>query len=90
MRTAEELKANYEQGYKSTPISKIKQEMLAAQQEQLAACIREFFDEGDACGPVCYLNELMKNRADNADGLRISSFIMRLERFDRCINVLRK
>ncbi|MCF0040121.1 hypothetical protein [Dyadobacter fanqingshengii] len=90
MRTAEELKANYEQGYKSTPISKIKHEMLAAQQEQLVTCIREFFDEGDACGPVCYLNELMKNRADNADGLRISSFIMRLERFDRCINVLRK
>ncbi|MCF0060206.1 hypothetical protein MUK70_13220 [Dyadobacter chenwenxiniae] len=90
MTRIQESKENIEPTFKNLKISALRQEMLNVQKDKLIAHIREFFDEGDACGPVCYLNELMKRSPDNAEGLRISSFLMRLERFDRCITVLRK
>ncbi|MCE7063818.1 hypothetical protein [Dyadobacter sp. CY326] len=88
MRTAHELKAKSAQVRNNEAVSMVRQEMIDGQVKQLVACIHDFFDENDACGPVCYLNELMKSRADNAEGLRISSFLMQLERFNRSFRVL--
>lgn len=90
MRTERELKANHKQGTKNKTSSPERQQMLDGQIRQLVATIHDFFDESDACGPVCYLNELMKSRTDNAEGLRISSFLMQLSRFDKCISLLQK
>ena len=88
MTTTQESKTNIESTFKSLPANTFRQEMLNDLNSQLVACIREFFDVDDACGPVCYLNDLMKRSADNVEGLRISSFLLRLERFDQCISLL--
>jgi hypothetical protein len=88
MTTAQESKTNIESALPNRPISVLRHQMLETQKDDLVACIREFFDEGDACGPVCFLNDLMQDRISNAEGLRISSFLMRLQRFDRCITVI--
>jgi hypothetical protein len=90
MTTTEESKADIELTFKNRPLNALRQEMLDDLNSQLIGCIREFFDEGDACGPVCYLNDLLKNSADNAEGLRISSFLLRLARIDQCVSLLIK
>lgn len=90
MTTNQESKTNYDPTLTNHKMSALREEMLDVQMEQLVVCIRNFFDEGDACEPVCYLNDLMKNSFSNAEGLRIASFLMQLQRFDKCIGLLRK
>ena len=88
MTTTQESKTNFEPTLTNRSLSALRQQMLDAQKDKLVACIREFFNEGDACGPICCLNELMQQSTSNAEALRISSFLMQLQRFDKCIGVI--
>lgn len=90
MTTTQDSKTNCELTLLNRQMSALRQEMINVQKDQLVDCIREFFDEGDACEPVCYLNVLMKSNANHEEGLRISTFLMQMERFDRCIKLLQK